>query len=327
MINFINMNIYHYCTNGCWFCEVKEYARKSHMEFTRWKELRDFLVKLDLADRVTINLVCGEPSLFPDKLRKAKKEIDKIKRVKPVDIVYSTIVCGHNPQNVLDLISDGVLSTEAMMISYDGIDDGRHHYAHHALPILAPIVPCIATVLDSDTVVNIRSILDDMVRYKANSWCYYYLLDDKSYSDEKFIQNFKEIFLPTIYEYKDKLHIYNIENFKYGRRTIRNLVCKYGEEVTVTVKGKVYPCGIMDEICEYSPYVEPTADISDDIDHINRELDRMRKLCVTDTCNYGACECIHCTDCALAAKIRPHTVHQQCALRYLELDAHKSHIY
>ena len=83
---------------------------------------------------------------------------------------------------------------------------------------------------------------------------------------------------------------------------------------------------MMDTRCQYTEYIEPTADLSDDIDYINQELDKMRALCLQDVCDYTSCNYMHCVECSLAAKIRPYTVQQQCALRHLEFEAYQKYM-
>ena len=268
--------------------------------------------------------------MYPDRVRRAVKEIRKIERQKPLSIIFTLLTNGDNPDNILSLIDDGYIANKSSVLSYDGVDDIFHHYSELGIKKLSSHMATVATALDYRSMMNIEDTLDKMILYGTNSWEYYYLIDNKEYYEKEFLDIFRDDFLPTVYKYSDSLKINNIDRIKDNINKPmyeKQLWCNQKNTLDISIDGYIYPCGLLTDACKYN-----TIDITGiALDSTNKEIEEYlvgmkRKYCMVNTCNYKDCKAYHCRECNIC-NISKHRFNQQCALRQLELDAYQKYIY
>ena len=330
MINYINLTLSTDCDYNCWFCYLTKEARQSKSTFSDWNGLREFLIRIDLADTVNINLVTGDlTSKHPDLIRKAVKEIRKIERVKSVRLTFSYITNGQNYSLTKSLIEDGIIDGLHTGLSYDGDSHpSSGHNSIEAVKTIGGMLGSVNTVLTMETMKNIDSTLQLMLDSNVTSWSYYLLLDYDTYSDPEFLESFRSKFLPAVLKaYNDGLKVYNIEEFeKSSKMATKSLWCKDNNFI-INVDGSISPCGIEMTFCRFNPNPFPSPlNLSCTNEELVNYLNNHIKAChKQNVCDYTHCRANQCIECSGIAKVRKNKF-QACKLRLIEHDFYFNHL-
>lgn len=328
MIDYINLTLSTDCDYNCWFCYLTKEARKSKTIFSNWNGLREFLTRIDLADRVNINFVTGEVTNHPDLILKAIKEIRKIERVKPVRLTFSYITNGQNYSLTKALIENDIIDGLHTALSYDGDTlSSSGHNNIEAVQIIGKMVGSVNTSLTKLSMKNINSTLQLMLDSNVTSWSYYLLLDYDTYSDSEFLESFKTKFLPAVLNaYNNGLNVYNIEEFKKSNKmTTKHLWCKDNNFI-INVDGSISPCGVEMTHCRFNPNPLPSLNLSCTNEELISYLNNHIKSCHSqNTCDFTHCKASQCVECSGMAKIRKNKF-QSCTLRSIEYEFYSSHL-
>jgi len=330
MIEYINLTLSTDCDYNCWFCYLTEEARHSKSAFNDWNGLREFLLRIDLANTVNINLVTGDlTSKHPDLILKAIKEVRKIERVKSVRLTFSYVTNGQNYSLTKSLIEEGIIDGIHTGLSYDG---DKHPLSGHnsieAVKTIGRMIGSVNTILTMETMKNIDSTLQLMLDSHVRSWSYYLLLDYDTYSDPAFLELFKSKFLPAVLNaYNNGLKVFNIEEFeKSNKMETKPLWCK-GNNININMDGTIAPCGLEMPHCRFNP--NPLSNLLD-LSCTNEELvdyiDNHIKVCHSQsTCDFEHCKASQCVECSGIAKVRKN-MFQACKLRLIEHDFYSNHL-
>lgn len=328
MIDYINLTLSTDCDYNCWFCYLTKEARESKTIFSDWNGLREFLTRIDLADRVNINFVTGEVTNHPDLILKAIKEIRKIERVKPVRLTFSYITNGQNYSLTKALIENDIIDGLHTALSYDGDTlSSSGHNNIEAVQIIGKMVGSVNTSLTKLSMKNINSTLQLMLDSNVTSWSYYLLLDYDTYSDSEFLESFKTKFLPAVLNaYNNGLNVYNIEEFKKSNKmTTKHLWCKDNNFI-INVDGSISPCGVEMTHCRFNPNPLPSLNLSCANEELMKYLNDHIKACHSkNTCDFIHCKASQCVECSGMAKIRKNKF-QSCMLRSIEYDFYSSQL-
>lgn len=329
MIDYINLTLSTDCDYNCWFCYLTKEARESKMAFNDWNGLREFLIRIDLADRVNINFVTGDLTTnHPGLIMKAIKEIRKIERVKPVKLTFSYVTNGQNYALTKSLIEDGFIDGLHTGLSYDGDNIPLSgHNCTEAVKAIGSMVGSVNTVLTMQTMKNIETTLQLMLDSHVRSWSYYLLLDYDTYSDPEFLEIFRTRFLTAVLNaYYRGLNVYNIEEFKKSRKmTTKNLWCKDNNFI-INTDGNIYPCGVEMPYCRFNPNpLSRHVDLFCTNEELMEYLDNHIRAChKQNVCNYAHCLASQCVECSGIAKVRKNQF-QACMLRSIEHTIYSSH--
>ena len=328
MIDYINLTLSTDCDYNCWYCYLTKEARQSKSIFTDWSGLREFLLRIDLADTVNINFVTGEVTNHPDLIRKAVKEIRKLERVKAVRLTFSYITNGQNHSLTKSLIHDGIIDGLHTALSYDGDKlSSSGHNSIEAVQSIGSIVGSVNTALTIQSMENIESTLQLMLDSNITSWSYYLLLDYDSYSDSEFLELFRTKFLPAVIKaYEYGIDVYNIDQFrKSSQMNTKHLWCKDNNFI-INVDGSISPCGVEMTHCRFNPNPLPSLSLSCTNEELVRYLNNHIQAChKQNTCDFTHCKASQCVECSGMAKIRKNKF-QSCILRSIEFDFYSNHL-
>lgn len=330
MLKYINLQLNHFCPKDCFYCYLSKDSRKITTKFNQWDRLKKFLMDAELDELVYVNFVAGELSYFPELIRKASIEISKIERYKNVKFKFSIVTNGDNPYTVIDLIKDGYLHTDSMILSYDGAKNA--HCNDSSVNILAPYISSISTAVFNESIDNILYTLLNIKNARPKSWEYYFLLYYPEYENEKFINKFSSIFLDRVYQFykSSETEVYNIKAFKESRDVSfieKPLWCSYGDSsLYITEDCHIIPCGAYAKESNYHSKesldfvsTSPTLDTNPK-KVLNACSSAREKLC-KHTCDYESCTASQCTECGMVSSVTNNgNCKNHCKIRLSEYD-------
>lgn len=291
MINNIDWYISYLCDKACKYCFLSDNVKNDpNLEFNRWDDMYKFLCNEKYLDeQVKVNLVTGEVTLKPHLIKKAVSVLKKVQRVRDISFYLGTYTNGSNCDIIDEYIKSGIMLPNFVHLSWDGVHNDEIRVPKHYSPNPIKRMKCkdinVRTALTYTSMRDIDKTLDMLIEYGFNYWEYYTLIDYPEYNDDKFLELFEE-FLDTIYMYRDKIYIFNIE----AMNNDDNWCTHKNTSIIINIEGKIARCGISAE-CIYGDKNTLISDISNpDIDKVNEIMDKLCRNNHKD--NRKECSCL-----------------------------------
>lgn len=335
-INHITIQVGNLCNFNCKYCFYDKTKTDKLIIFNRYKELLNLLRNIPLDDRVIINLSGGEPTLYKENIYNIYKYINKLNRDLNTNFVFGIYTNGTNLGLINELINNKILSTDLCNISWDGLNyDKVRINKNSRINVNDQLVKYKNTVVNNvlvRTAITSASIdcLYDSVKFLIDNnykkWEYYFLLDNKDYNSESFLNNYMhqlELILNYTKHIKD-FDFFNINNFKYlfnnPDKVVRIFCKQLGKSLYINCNGVVSPCGLCADDCIYFDnysFSEDISNINSIIEKYNKYLDLSKNIDYSHCMN---CKNIQCAECKFTAKFRTsdNKENQQCKIRDAE---------
>ena len=355
MIKRINMSISYLCNLNCTYCFLSQESRLENTEFTRFDDLYNFLLTVNLDKLVKVNLASGELTLKPSLVRKVCRVFRKVERVRDVVFQFGMYSNGTNPDVLISLLRDGTFTPGLTSVSWDGIasEVTRNNY-NHSYTIddgMININKIYGSGYANDIVVRTAITKDllylnsleravPLVQFlefytKVINWEYYFLLDDDDYRNPNLIPYFKNFIDQCIGLYRASNYRLKIYNMRKLDETYSNTLPDIAREkklwchsidgaIDITIDGKVTQCG------SFTPnyvYGFKNLDMFDDISQPFNEskiIQIAMDNCINcKKCDFMNCGNKHCHECSRIIPYRwgsdfEYKAKQVCALRTVE---------
>ena len=324
------------CNMSCEYCfrsfNSKDYD--SSKKFTRWNDLYTFLKNINISNEITVGFCTGEffTESNIDILYKAIKTVNKIRRIRDVDITYRVYTNATNPSIILDFLRNMLDENIIVSISFDDIKSKRYYPKDVDIESNLKI---LASSEFGDKLI-VRSAIYDYAFDMSMIWLYdigfrnieYYLLNDNSvYSTDGFVDRFKIRMTNLITFFKDKDVLYNIHKFNtnmHARSQCNSGTLVIGNDGTVSTCQFIIGSPNVDDAKVSCDLLDDASIYTDIYRNFNNDyvLDRSDWECKT-------CRNILCEECCSYKPIcKPEDVesrkYQQCKLRDIEMEVYES---
>lgn len=321
-INKLTIKVTSYCNLACSYCHQLNTDKKEEMHFSYYKDLKDFVVSLDLADSVEVTLTGGEISLATEDYWKVVEVLRKVQRIKDVDFTYAVVSNGSNIEGLFDLIDKKVLNPKRTTISWDGIysaSKSRKSKNKFDDTFFNNIIKKIGKSKHNRHITVTHAITPDTIDYLHESLVFaleqgvknfsFYYIHEADYTDRKFVESFKtqvnllaEEFIKRFDDLNTRFVYYNWQLLytKMGALTDEknmqaSTMCqKLGKSIHIDQYGDLYGCIYFGDHRALK------------LGHIAVGIDKgrietfIKEYTTKPDCNLGSCGNSHCFECPAA---------------------------
>lgn len=338
-IDRISVKVTTFCNMDCAYCHQLKIDKNKPETFAYYDELKEFLSKCNMTDRIQATITGGEISLRLSDLVRCSNELNSIGNTRYAPNVVTN---GSNMKGIINLVRKGVLRADDVTLSWDGIHScSKTRYSKNSsyddaffnrnielvgkigLGGTLNIVYAVTPVNVVDMHASLLFALETGVRNFT-----YYLIHEGDYDNVGFLSEFEHQLrliareFVERYDTDERFALYNFQNL-YSRRIcdddfVSNITCrKLGRTFHFDTEGDIYGC-----IYFGDHRALQLGSLLDGGVYPDRLEEFSKDYLQQPSCKWGSCNLTNCFECPASNYVSLGSMQKKrchaCAVRRIE---------